>query len=218
MANTKISLKLLVHKNTKKVLFAEAGKDFVDFLFSLLALPIGTVINVLTQEHMAGCLGRLYKSLASLSPTYVLSQANRNLLLIPPLPSSFCPQTSLLQLLGSDSTTKTYYCCGRRKNYDSCYNYSDTSGTPCPTCNTQMTSQMNFIANPSSPVVDEVKSGYVKEVVTYMVTDDLVVSPMSTISSITILNMFKVNDVGELDGRIVSVGMKEVIIGLLTIN
>ncbi|KAF2294559.1 hypothetical protein GH714_012589 [Hevea brasiliensis] len=35
-----LSLKLLVDKKASKVLFAEAGKDFVDFLFNLLSLPI----------------------------------------------------------------------------------------------------------------------------------------------------------------------------------
>jgi hypothetical protein len=33
-----VSLKLLVNKDTNKVLFAEAGKDFVDVHFSFLTL------------------------------------------------------------------------------------------------------------------------------------------------------------------------------------
>ncbi|KAJ4955609.1 hypothetical protein NE237_012392 [Protea cynaroides] len=40
---SKMSLKLMVDKNRNKVLFAKAGKDFVDFLFSLLTLPVGTL-------------------------------------------------------------------------------------------------------------------------------------------------------------------------------
>lgn len=48
--------------------------------------------------------------------------------------------------------------------------------------------------------------GFVKDVVTDMVTDDLVVKPMSTISSIALLNKFNVKDVSA-----VNFGMEEVI-------
>ncbi|RVX13796.1 hypothetical protein CK203_010334 [Vitis vinifera] len=40
------------------------------------------------------------------------------------------------------------------------------------------------------------EGGFVRGVVTYMVMDDLVVKPMSTISSITLLNKFNVKEVG----------------------
>lgn len=52
--------------------------------------------------------------------------------------------------------------------------------------------------------------GLVKGVVTYMVLDDLVVKPMSTISSITLLNEFCVKDVGVLKEKVVTLGMDEV--------
>lgn len=52
--------------------------------------------------------------------------------------------------------------------------------------------------------------GFVKGVVTYMVSDDLVVKPMSTISSITMLNKFNVKEVGCLEEKVVSLEMKEV--------
>ncbi|RVW49474.1 hypothetical protein CK203_010328 [Vitis vinifera] len=50
---------LVVDKNSWKVLYAEAGKNFVDFLFNLLTLPVGTVIMQLTEKGMMGCLGDL---------------------------------------------------------------------------------------------------------------------------------------------------------------
>ncbi|XP_043708162.1 uncharacterized protein LOC122657508 isoform X2 [Telopea speciosissima] len=51
--------------------------------------------------------------------------------------------------------------------------------------------------------------GYVKEVVTYMITDDLEVKPMSTISSIAILNRCDVKDIGALEDSVVHLGTKE---------
>ena len=52
--------------------------------------------------------------------------------------------------------------------------------------------------------------GFVKGVVTYTVMDDLVVKPMSKISSITLPNKFNVKDVGDLEESVVEVGMSEV--------
>ncbi|MBA0749998.1 hypothetical protein Gogos_003867 [Gossypium gossypioides] len=45
------------------------------------------------------------------------------------------------------------------------------------------------------------EGGYVEGVVTYMVMNDLVVRPMSKISSISLLNKFKFQDVGVLEER-----------------
>lgn len=52
--------------------------------------------------------------------------------------------------------------------------------------------------------------GHVKGVVTYMVMDDLTVKPMSTISSISILNNMRVKDFGSLDEKNVVVDMNKV--------
>lgn len=70
----KVSLKLLNDRKSSKVLFAEADKAFVDFLFSIPALPIGTVTSLLTKNHgMVGSLGTLYKSIEGLSNSYIVS-------------------------------------------------------------------------------------------------------------------------------------------------
>ncbi|TVU34378.1 hypothetical protein EJB05_16210, partial [Eragrostis curvula] len=65
MASSKISLKLLVDTKSKKVLFAEAGKEIVDFVFSLLTLPIGAVVKLISAGTMQGSIGRLYQSAVS---------------------------------------------------------------------------------------------------------------------------------------------------------
>ncbi|KAJ3708791.1 hypothetical protein LUZ61_012496 [Rhynchospora tenuis] len=51
--------------------------------------------------------------------------------------------------------------------------------------------------------------GYVKGVVTYSVMDDLTVVPMSTISSVTLLNKFQIKDLGSLEEKTVGVGFDE---------
>lgn len=52
--------------------------------------------------------------------------------------------------------------------------------------------------------------GFVKDVVTYMVMDDLAVKPMSTISTITLLNKLSIKDVSVLGEKDVHFGMEEV--------
>lgn len=73
-----------------------------------------------------------------------------------------------------------------------------------------------FIATPSFgiPFTAKEKStkdgSYVKDMVTHIVMDDLVVLPMSTISSITLLNWFNVKDLGSLEDKVIDLGLKEV--------
>ncbi|CAO2142326.1 unnamed protein product [Urochloa humidicola] len=56
-----LSMKLLIDTKSQRVLFAEAGKDVVDFLFSLLALPLAAAAALLRPEgSIAGSVGTLY--------------------------------------------------------------------------------------------------------------------------------------------------------------
>ncbi|KAK9118151.1 hypothetical protein Scep_016244 [Stephania cephalantha] len=75
MASTKkITVKLVVDKKANRVLFAEAKKDFVDFLISLLSLPLASVTQVLSRDKlMVGSLGELYESVDKLDNTYIQS-------------------------------------------------------------------------------------------------------------------------------------------------
>ncbi|GAB4857131.1 hypothetical protein Ancab_015042 [Ancistrocladus abbreviatus] len=52
-------------------------------------------------------------------------------------------------------------------------------------------------------------NGFVKGLVNYMIMDDLVVKPMSTVSSITLLNQFNINDVSFLEEKVVHLGLRE---------
>ncbi|XP_047331666.1 uncharacterized protein LOC124935265 [Impatiens glandulifera] len=51
--------------------------------------------------------------------------------------------------------------------------------------------------------------GFVKDMMTYMVLDDLVIKPMSTISCICLINQFNVKDIGNLQEKVVDFGMDE---------
>ncbi|CAM0948665.1 unnamed protein product [Alopecurus aequalis] len=69
---TALSMKLLADTRARRVLFAEASKDVVDFLFSLLSLPIGTFVKIIEEDSsIVGCIGCLYESSEKLKGTYV---------------------------------------------------------------------------------------------------------------------------------------------------
>ncbi|XP_075670310.1 uncharacterized protein LOC142640103 [Castanea sativa] len=178
MAATKVSLKLLIDSKSQRMLFAEAGKEFVDFLITFLSLPVGTVIRLLKKQGMVGCLQNFHESIESLSDTYFQPQQNKDSLL---KPKPYISGGGLvpLQLPNIESSTsRKFYRCVQD------FRSGNNSG--------------------SSNV-----GGYVKVVVTYMVMDDLVVKPMSTISRITLLNNLNVKDVEALEEKVVDLGMEE---------
>ncbi|KAM3307879.1 hypothetical protein P3S67_009623 [Capsicum chacoense] len=188
-SKTKLSMKLLIDPQAKKVLFAEVDKDFVDFLFHLLSLPVGAITNLLKEKGMNGCFPNLYQSVESLSDTYIQS---KDIILRPN-----CPPVPLL-LFKHLPTQKALYKC-----LSNCRYVTEDYDSDCPNCKKSMIHTVKI----ASPVAAST-SGFVKEAVKYMVMDDLVVTPMSAVSSITALK-HNVKDVGALQEEVVHFGKDE---------
>ncbi|WKA00860.1 hypothetical protein VitviT2T_019179 [Vitis vinifera] len=69
-----------------------------------------------------------------------------------------------------------------------------------------MASEANYIFSDT----EKAQEGYVKGAVTYMVTDALVVKPLSTMSIVDLLNKSNINEVGgELEEKVVDSTMRE---------
>ncbi|CAO2193690.1 unnamed protein product [Urochloa humidicola] len=49
-----LSMKLVIDKKTQRLLFAEASKEVVDFLFSFLAIPFATAVKLLEKDAVLG--------------------------------------------------------------------------------------------------------------------------------------------------------------------
>ncbi|XBI62255.1 hypothetical protein VPH35_042907 [Triticum aestivum] len=233
MATTALSMKLLVDTKARRVLFAEASKDVVDFLFSILSLPVGTAVKLLGKGSMVGSVGSLYASVEKLDGTYVQPGAAKDALLHPAVPSPAVSNKSSL-LLGSppppassiraQPQPTTFFGCNsqcrsRNYDYDSVYVYdegecgrqqlscsgcrsymTDKRGTACPSCGGQIG------VRTAGGVAGK---GFVQGIVTYTVMDDLTVTPMSSISSIALLNTFGVKDLGALQEKTVQLGYNE---------
>ncbi|XP_060675389.1 uncharacterized protein LOC125421388 isoform X2 [Ziziphus jujuba] len=235
-----MNLKLLIDSRGQRVLFAEAGKDFVDFLFTLMSLPVGTVTNLLSSNAMVGTLGKLYQSIENLDDIYVQPNIDKETLLNPKPPALYGANPIPLLLpnnnIRHEHEGKNMYVCSQINICNtsqfgarvSGHLYvADDSKAMCPQCKNRMSVAVNYVVGGKKIGENELHSisssssascgegGFVKGVVTYMVMDDLEVSPMSTISSIAILNKFDVKEVGALQEKMVSFGMNECELGLI---
>lgn len=110
MATATVSLKLLVDPKSRRVLFAESGKDFVDFLFNILWLPVGTVIRLLTKKGMVGCLGNLYDSIENLDVNYMQPTANKGTLMKPIVSNNAANVPLLLPNMKSSKSSNLCRC------------------------------------------------------------------------------------------------------------
>lgn len=185
-----LSLKLLIDNNTNKVVFAEAGKEFVDFLFGCLQVPLGSIMGLLSEHDLVGLgsLSRVYESIENLDPSFLQSKASKDSLLRPQ--PTFSSNTHTPQLLLPPTPTPS------TKSYPNQGVFFGSS----------------FATQPNAPSTEEKETGYVRDVVTYMVMDDLTVKPMSTISSVTFLTNLYVKDVSSLREKMVELDKKKVIL------
>ncbi|XP_004147723.1 uncharacterized protein LOC101207526 [Cucumis sativus] len=201
-----VKLKLLIDSKEKRVLFGEADKNMIDFLFNLLSLPLGTVIRLLKKD-MAGSLANLYGSVEALNDTYLQPNQSKDSLLKPKV--SFSASTLLLPNIESFADQKKLYLCGNKCGY----NVASNPTAVCPNCRSAMSRECGFVNPPSAnaQATQDVGEfgGFVKGVVTYMVMDDLSVKPMSTISSITLLNKFNIKEVGALEEKVVTLDVSQ---------
>ncbi|KAK4441217.1 hypothetical protein Salat_0456600 [Sesamum alatum] len=161
-----VSLKLLIDTQAKRVLFAEVGKDCVDFLFHIMSLPVATIISLLKKQVMSGSLPNLYDSIENLNASYVQPNKNKDTLLKPVVPAP-CSSIPLL-LLADTPTEKKFYRCGQPCTY----NVTDDPRTLCPNCRRAMTTTVVYVAPPPVQETGD-EGGFVKGVVTYMVMDNL---------------------------------------------
>ncbi|KAF7035098.1 hypothetical protein CFC21_046021 [Triticum aestivum] len=208
--SSKLTMKLLVNSKTQRVLYAEAGKEVVDFLFSLLTLPVGTVVKLLSTDTMVGSVGNLYGSVEKLDDTYISREDAKKALLTP---VAGCQGGMLLQLEAAPPESAYFYRCNSSiHSYPNCRSYvTKVSGSTCKSCHTKMTTQLVEVVDPDAGAVPSAAAGagFVQRIVTYTVMDDLKVSPMSSISGITLLNKCGVTDIGSLQEKTVQLGYDE---------
>ncbi|KAJ1389609.1 hypothetical protein SESBI_38126 [Sesbania bispinosa] len=180
----KAPLTVLVDKERNRVLFAEAGKEFVDVLFSFLTLPLGTIARLIAKESNMqpvrfGSLSSLYQSVADLEEH--LSTPTCKEMLLQPRNSmeAYCQPLKL----NIDDTPIQYFVC------EDCYRKRGVlmvrdrfarrvSGESClSTFRNQKCDCGKLLDKVFSPENLTTENGFVKETAKFIISDDLYVMP-----------------------------------------
>uniref|UniRef100_A0A7N0UDE4 DUF674 family protein n=1 Tax=Kalanchoe fedtschenkoi TaxID=63787 RepID=A0A7N0UDE4_KALFE len=184
---SKGTLKLVIDTKASKVLYAEADKVFVDFVLSILVLPVGALLR-LTKENDSvwGSLGVLYNSVQNLDHAYMNAFTTKSLLLQTDVAVTCNRLTKFtLRFDGARASINKMYKCS--SDYDSadtvfgdgddCDSDPDTSGFKGPS----------------------IEGDFVKAPITCMVMEDLCVQPLSTAHILDAMGSLKdVNKVKEI--------------------
>ncbi|KAF3433768.1 hypothetical protein FNV43_RR24871 [Rhamnella rubrinervis] len=195
-----------------------------------MSWPVGTVIRLLSSNDMVGSLGKVYQSIENISNTYIQPNIDKRILLNPKIAAVHNNWGVVPLLLSNNGEVlqahKTMYICSGLANRPSTVTFSNNgyhryvaqdSTATCPQCSNRMSFKMSIIAGnnkkgygwTSTSCFGEGDGGFVKGVITYMVMDYLEVTPISTISSVALLNKLNVKEIGAVQEMRVSTGMDE---------
>ncbi|XP_055962104.1 uncharacterized protein LOC126687252 [Mercurialis annua] len=194
----KILIKLMLSKSNKKVCFAEVGEDFVDLFFSFLTVPLGYILKEMNGAASKGCIHHLYNSIKCLDvEKYFESNDHKEILMSPKIAPSFGYENQLLRV---ETVHPEYYYVP-----DDFYHYfsavKPTSGIAIPLS----------VKDPKlSNKIAKTCGGYVMGPAMFTVTDDLIVTPISPISGVSILRKLKV-PLNNVEERSVYVGSGEAV-------
>ncbi|KAK4268660.1 hypothetical protein QN277_025280 [Acacia crassicarpa] len=203
-----ITVRIVVDKEENKVLYAEAGKDFVDVLLSFLTLPLGTIARLVDKDSNMrplrfGCISSLYQSLANLDPKYWNSETCKQMLL---QPRNAMERFNRRLKINIDDTepTKFYACemsdCRRKPNML----VSTFNDIKCK-CGKNLTHVLDVDDTISAD--ENMGEGYVREA-SFVVYDDLRVMPLSQTSTLSLLKSLRSKD--KIVDFTVNIGPKEV--------
>ena len=199
-------LKAVVQKSTQKIILALVAEDFIDFLLSFLTFPLGGVLHTFDGCSSLPSFDNLYKSMMNDSKKgkYFRSQAVKDILSNP----QCSPQYGhICQILPIEEAKWPKCYCATISSYSVLGLYTGFLTEKTDQSSGYKYSPVSFV-DPRSPT-----SGYAKGPSMYMVTDDLVVTPMSTVSAASILKRSKVPP-SDMEQKVFKIGAKEVRLSL----
>lgn len=216
LENPMISLKLLIDKEKDKVVFVEAGKDFIDVLFSFSTLPMGTIVRLMemhqkSQTIAIGCFNNIYSSAVSMAMMHFRTEACKQMLLYPgSLNQEKCQKIKLK--VDDSEATKCFMCPMFVRSGQCSKGYSNFSTSRC-SCGNLMDEVIQFqgeggrgnVGNGSEGGVF-VRSGHTS----FLITDDLKVQVNSVVSTLDVLKDLGYADCDKLVEMILDVNLEEV--------
>ncbi|KAK1398301.1 hypothetical protein POM88_008164 [Heracleum sosnowskyi] len=209
-SNIQIPLKVLIHKEEKKVIFAEANGDFVDVLFSFLTMPLGTIVRLLSkhsEQPTIGSFNNLYKSIANLEAEYFTSDACKDMLLN--TRNSAERECQKLKINIDDIKPVDYFTCedmncteGNSHSYLSTYN-----NVLCKNCYKYLNRKAHFF-----PTTAGGEQGvFVPPNASFVITDDLQVIPNIPSAMFALFKGSGITDFGVLEEKTFNIRSTEIL-------
>lgn len=205
-----ITLKAFVRKMDSKILCVESGGDFIDLLFTFLALPLESVWDISGDNISLGCIGNVFRSFKGLNEGNEDSSSAKCL-----LPSYYsCPKQLLDVVTEDPEIYYSYYHCSGGDSYDRTYKFT----RKMPDC---LDSQGEHIKNMSSmQQKEDVKAkvlymrsfGFVRGYARFLVTDDLIIKLKDSVSNISLLKLTLHMEEEDVAEQVITVGKSEVLL------
>ncbi|AEE74727.1 hypothetical protein (DUF674) [Arabidopsis thaliana] len=194
-----ITFKAFVRKPNIKILCVECGADFIDLLFTFLALPLESVWNISAGNISLGCIGNLFRSFKRIDA----SSSSKT-----KLPSFYsCPK----QLLDVVTEQQEIYCsfkCVVETNNE--YDFKFTRKMP-PRPNSLKEKNQNMFFTNKTSVLYLTSFGFMKQNTRFLVTDDLVIKPKNLVSNISLLKLNMHLDKEDVEEHVITIGKLEAI-------
>lgn len=212
----KILLKLMVHKGKNKVIFAEVDGNFVDTLFSIMTLPLGTIFRLLEKRPdqfliPLRSLKNLYQSLTELPVGYFANEESK-FMMLNPITSAYDCCRKLKLKIDDTEPTKFFVCENEGCNQASVSYFTNCSFTRCFHCRKLMTRgiEYNDIYDPTFGYGDD--GVFVSNLTSFIVTDDLRVMPNTLDLGLRLLCDLGFTDASHVEERTIYIGCEQMLI------
>ncbi|CAE5966624.1 unnamed protein product [Arabidopsis arenosa] len=200
-----ITFKAFVRKPDTKIICVECGADFIDLLFTFLALPLESVWDISGDNISLGCIGNLFRSFKSLNEETDASSSSKS-----QLPSFYsCPK----QLLDVVTEQQEIYCSFNRSSFEETYGYDFKFTRKRPDfLISQKENNMNmFPIYKTAAVLYLTSFGFMRENTRFLVTDDLVIKPKNLVSNISLLKLKMHLEKEDVEEQVITIGKLEAI-------
>ncbi|XP_073277478.1 uncharacterized protein [Primulina huaijiensis] len=198
------TLRVMMIKESNKVLYAEIDSDFADVLLSFLTLPLGTIVRLLVKHYgknapIFGSLNSLYAGLLNMDDRHFWTLEGLLMLAYPRNSSEM--ECSRLKLLIDDTPPTRYFMCSNMMCVSMYYNMN------CRCSNSGNMMNRNDVAVGSQCGV---KSVFTVPTALFILTDDMQILTNSPASVLRILKLNAIKDTNALEERTLIVGRNEI--------
>ncbi|KAK8915893.1 hypothetical protein KSP39_PZI022629 [Platanthera zijinensis] len=204
MCSSTIKVRFLIDREQNRVVFAEAGSDFVDVLFSFLTLPLGRIVRLLNKQSCLGSLDSIYDSVERLDIKHLKTEACRDMLLNPRNAAAI--QCEDLKIKGiHELDPRSFYTCSQDDCLirSTCY-YTFSIKCVCHRCGKPMDSAWHWKSKISG------EGGiFVRDKDNFMITDDLRVIPTSLVKGLSLFKEMQIKEASLLEERVLDFGTNE---------